>query len=61
MKRKEISFEREPPRVCDTAESAMRISEAFLASLKKRGLLTHSQIEECKVRLIQIYTDSRDK
>ena len=61
MKRKEMSFEGEPPLIRDNAESGMRISEAYLVSLKKRGLLTQAQIEQCKVKLKQIYADSRDE
>ena len=61
MKRKEASFEGEAPQVCDTATTGMRLSEAFLASLQKRGLLTRVQIEECRIRLSNFYETDRAK
>lgn len=47
MKRKNYVYAKEIPKVVETEDFSLEISKAILESLKKRGLLTRTQIEQC--------------
>lgn len=61
MRQENHVYTKEIPSTVKSEDFSFEISVAILESLKKRGLLTHTQVERCKTVIGKSYRNDKSR